>query len=139
MDYQFEFEEDVEINEGNAPKIENSVEEMPLSSYQKILEKAVDYIEKAKEAYYKADYDMAIKYAEIAQRIADSYSGVGIKTYYTVKLDTQRRDCLWRISEYSFIYNNPFYWPMIWKTNKDAILTPDLIYPGQVFAIPELD
>ena len=139
MDYQFEFEEDAEINEGNAPKIENSIEQMPLSSYQKILEKAVDYIEKAKEAYYKADYDMAIKYAEIAQKIADSYSGVGIKTYYTVKLDTQRRDCLWRISEYSFIYNNPFYWPMIWKTNKDAILTPDLIYPGQVFAIPELD
>ena len=136
MDYQFEFEDDVEINEGNAPK---SVEEMPISSYQKLLERAVDYIEKAKEAYYKADYDMAIKYAEIAQKIADSYSGVGIKTYYTVKLTPEKRDCLWRISEYSFIYNNPFYWPMIWKTNKDAILNPDLIYPGQVFAIPELD
>lgn len=138
LDYQFEFEEDIEVNEGNAPN-KSSIEEMPISSYQKILERAVDYIEKAKEAYYKADYEMAIKYAEIAQRIADSYSGVGIKTYYTVKLDTKKRDCLWRISEYSFIYNNPFYWPMIWKTNKDEILNPDLIYPGQVFAIPELD
>lgn len=139
LDYKFEFEEDVEINEGNAPKNENSVEEMSLSSYQKILERAVDYIEKAKEAYHKADYDMAIKYAEIAQRIADSYSGVGIKTYYTVKLNPQRRDCLWRISEYAYIYNNPFYWPMIWKTNKEDILNPDLIFPGQTFAIPELD
>lgn len=140
LDYRFEFEEDIEVNEGNAPKNEvKSTEQIPISSYQKILEKAVDYIEKAKEAYYRTDYDMAIKYAEIAQRIADSYSGVGIKTYYTVKLDTQRRDCLWRISEYSFIYDNPFYWPMIWKTNKENILNPDLIYPGQVFAIPELD
>jgi nucleoid-associated protein YgaU len=139
LDYKFEFEEDVEINEGNAPKNESSVEEMSLSSYQKILERAVDYIEKAKEAYHKADYDMAIKYAEIAQRIADSYSGVGIKTYYTVKLNPQRRDCLWRISEYAYIYNNPFYWPMIWKTNKEDILNPDLIFPGQTFAIPELD
>lgn len=140
LDYHFEFEEDIEVNEGNAPKKEmNSLEQMPISSYQKILGKAVDYIEKAKEAYYRTDYDMAIKYAEIAQRIADSYSGVGIKTYYTVKLNTERRDCLWRISEYSFIYNNPFYWPMIWKTNKENILNPDLIYPGQVFAIPELD
>lgn len=138
LDYHFEFEEDIEVNEGNAPRT-GSTEQIPISSYQKILEKAVDYINKAKEAYYKADYDMAIKYAEIAQRIADSYSGVGIKTYYTVKLDTQRRDCLWRISEYGFIYNNPFYWPMIWKTNKENILNPDLIYPGQVFAIPELD
>lgn len=140
LDYHFEFEEDVEINEGNAPKNEiSSHEQIPISSYQKILEKAVDYLEKAKEAYYRTDYDMAIKYAEIAQRIADSYSGVGIKMYYTVKLNTQRRDCLWRISEYDFIYNNPFYWPMIWKTNKENILNPDLIYPGQIFAIPELD
>lgn len=140
LDYRFEFDEDAEVNEGNAPRNEmNSTEQIPISSYQKILEKAVDYIEKAKEAYYRTDYDMAIKYAEIAQRIADSYSGVGIKTYYTVKLNTERRDCLWRISEYGFIYNNPFYWPMIWKTNKENILNPDLIYPGQVFAIPELD
>ena len=82
---------------------------------------------------------MAIRYADIAKRIAESYTAGGIKTHYTVRLITEKRDCLWRIAEYSYIYGNPFYWPMIWKTNKEKILNPDLIFPGQVFAIPELD
>lgn len=135
LDYQFEFEEELEVREGNSPN-QNTPSG---SSYQEILTKAAEYIEKAKESYYKTEYDMAIRYASIAKKIADSYSGSGIKTHYTVQLNPEKRDCLWRISEYDFIYNNPFYWPIIWKTNKEQILNPDLIYPGQKFAIPELD
>jgi hypothetical protein len=58
---------------------------------------------------------------------------------YTVRLIPHRRDCLWRIAEYDFIYNNPWKWPIIYKANKHQIKDPDLIYPGQVFDIPELD
>lgn len=61
----------------------------------------------------------------------------GWKTY-TVRLIPQRRDCLWRIAEYDFIYGDPWKWPAIWKANKDQIVDPDLIYPGQVFRIPPL-
>ncbi|MCX8058510.1 MAG: LysM peptidoglycan-binding domain-containing protein [Spirochaetes bacterium] len=56
--------------------------------------------------------------------------------YYTVKLNPARRDCLWRIAEY--FYKNPFLWPLIWIANIDKISNPDLIFPGQVFLIPEL-
>ncbi len=58
---------------------------------------------------------------------------------YTVRLIPERRDCLWRIAEYKFIYNDPWKWPIIYKANKKQIKDPDLIYPGQNFNIPELD
>jgi curli biogenesis system outer membrane secretion channel CsgG len=34
------------------------------------------------------------------------------------------------------IYNDPFMWPLIYKANKAQIKDPDLIYPGQTFAVP---
>ncbi len=58
---------------------------------------------------------------------------------YKVRLIPEKRDCLWRIAQYDFIYKNPWKWPLIWKANKDQIVDPDLIYPGQVFNIPKLD
>ncbi len=45
-------------------------------------------------------------------------------------------ECLWWISEYEEIYNDPFMWPLIYNANKDKIKNPDLIYPGQTFSIP---
>jgi len=57
---------------------------------------------------------------------------------YVVRLIPQRRDCLWRIAGYPFIYNNPHLWPLIWIANLDIITNPDLIFPGQVLIIPPL-
>ncbi len=45
-------------------------------------------------------------------------------------------ECLWWISEYKQIYNDPFMWPLIYKANRDQIKNPDLIYPEQTFSIP---
>jgi LysM repeat protein len=45
-------------------------------------------------------------------------------------------ECLWWISEYIQVYNDPFMWPLIYKANRDQIKNPDLIYPGQEFQIP---
>jgi hypothetical protein len=130
QNYKFEFDE-TDKNMNNSP--DDQV------SYKDILTKSIDYIEKAKEAYRNEDYDQAIKYAEIAKKLALTYQGDGIKTSYKVRLIPEKRDCLWRISEYSYIYGDPFLWPRIWKANKTIILNPDLIYPGQVFLIPEMD
>lgn len=57
-------------------------------------------------------------------------------TTYTVQLIPERRDCLWRIAEYSEIYGDPFRWPAIYSANKNLIKDPDLIYPGQTLVIP---
>lgn len=45
-------------------------------------------------------------------------------------------ECLWWISEYQQIYNDPFMWPLIYKANRGQINNPNLIYPGQVLSIP---
>ena len=44
-------------------------------------------------------------------------------------------DSLWGISKKPEIYNNPYQWPLIYKTNRDQINDPDMILPGMVLAI----
>jgi nucleoid-associated protein YgaU len=45
-------------------------------------------------------------------------------------------ECLWTISSYPEIYNDPFKWPQIYRANTDQIKDPDLIYPNQILRIP---
>ena len=44
-------------------------------------------------------------------------------------------ECLWKISGYKEIYDDPFQWPLIYSSNKDKIKNPDRIYPKQDFKI----
>ena len=46
-------------------------------------------------------------------------------------------DSLWGISGRSDVYNNPYQWPLIYKTNRDKIQDADLIYPGQEFSVDQ--
>jgi nucleoid-associated protein YgaU len=43
---------------------------------------------------------------------------------------------LWGISAEEEVYNVPEQWPLIYKANLDQIEDADLIFPGQVLAIP---
>jgi len=56
-------------------------------------------------------------------------------------------ECLWRISEYRDIYDDPFQWPLIYDANRKKInrtahvrgiheREQDWIFPGQEFDIP---
>ena len=47
--------------------------------------------------------------------------------HYTVV----KHDTLWDISAKSSVYGDAFQWPLIFKTNRDKIQDPDLIYPKQ--------
>ncbi len=51
--------------------------------------------------------------------------------HYTVV----KHDTLWDISGKSSIYGDAFQWPLIFKTNRDKIQDPDLIYPKQELEI----
>jgi nucleoid-associated protein YgaU len=48
----------------------------------------------------------------------------------------QKGECLYIISGYSQIYDDPLKWPRIYRANKDKIKDPNLIYPGWVLNIP---
>jgi len=43
----------------------------------------------------------------------------------------QKHDCLWTIAGKSSVYGDSFDWPLLFKTNRDQIQDPDLIYPRQ--------
>ena len=49
-----------------------------------------------------------------------------------------RGDCLWNIAKKKEFYGNGFAWPNIYKANRDKIKDPNLIFPKQVFKIPNL-
>ncbi len=100
-----------------------------LKTAQKLWEKGV-------EARNAENLELANEYFHQAKIFVEAYQSNAVSDFYTVvgrKVDT---DCLWRISEYDFIYDNPFLWPKIWRRNKRIIQNPDLIFPGQVLIIP---
>jgi nucleoid-associated protein YgaU len=45
-------------------------------------------------------------------------------------------DCLYKISGYENIYNNPVKWPVLYRANRDKIKDPNLIYPDWVLVVP---
>ena len=82
------------------------------------------------------DYQRAAGYFRQAQRYRDAYAALAVMTTYTVRLIPERRESLWRIAEYDFIYGNPRLWPKIWHRNRKLIQDPDLIFPGWQLYIP---
>ncbi|MDZ7752282.1 MAG: DUF4398 domain-containing protein [Gammaproteobacteria bacterium] len=61
----------------------------------------------------------------------DTSTPLAVESYQVV-----RGDSLWGISGQEVIYDNPYYWPLIFKANADRIRDADLIYPGQGLDIP---
>lgn len=45
-------------------------------------------------------------------------------------------ECLYVISGYAKIYDDPLKWPRIYRANRDKIKDPNLIFPGWVLDIP---
>jgi len=98
------------------------------------LQKITEAKKQQEAAALKQSEDISVKHKYVQK------GNYLIWTNYTVRLIPERRDCLWRIAEYQFIYNNPWKWPIIYKANKKVIGTnPHLIFPGQIFDIPALD
>ncbi|BDQ04272.1 LysM peptidoglycan-binding domain-containing protein [Ignavibacterium sp.] len=68
------------------------------------------------------------------QRALDNWVEEPKEIMYTVV----KGDHLWGIAKKKEHYGNGFAWPVIYKANRDKIKNPDLIYPKQVFKIPNL-
>jgi len=96
----------------------------------------------ATTAYEEESWLDAAAYSDqVLEALADVTERLPWPKYYTVRLIPERRDCLWRIAEYPFIYNDPFKWRVLYDANKKTFENPndpDLILPGQVLEIPSL-
>ncbi len=70
----------------------------------------------------------------LLQKQLDAWQEKPKEILYTVI----KGDCLWNIAKKKDIYDNPFAWTKIYNSNRDQIKNPDLIYPKQIFKIPNL-
>ncbi len=100
-------------------------------------DKAIALANKAAEqaddaiAQYNAEQERYQQMHGSVDASASAASG-GIASEYTVVSG----DNLWDISGKDSIYANPYQWPLIYKANSDLIDDADLIFPGQIFSIP---
>ncbi len=94
-------------------------------------------IELAKKASKQADDAIAQCEAE-AKRYKENQGTVtgGTEVKANPEYTVVSGDNLWNISGKDTIYGNPYQWPLIYKANSDQIKDADLIFPGQVFEIP---
>jgi len=70
--------------------------------------------------------------AEVARSTGASIDDTPLIQAVTV----QRGDTLWAISRER--YGEPLLYVQVFEANRDQIRDPDLIYPGQVFTMPEI-
>ncbi len=104
-----------------------------------LLEQAKEVWKKGIEERNQGRYELAAEYFQEARKLIEVYKTQAVNPVtpiYVVRLIPERRDCLWRIAEYEYVYGNPYLWPKIWRRNRKLIQHPDLIYPGWKLVIP---
>ena len=112
------------------------------NNYPELIGKGGSELDAAKAAMNAEDYKGASDKARAALVTLSSIKEFApLPEKYVVRLIPARRDCLWRIAEYAFIYNNPLKWPVLYEANKKTFKdpsNPDLIFPNQVLVIPSI-
>jgi len=94
--------------------------------------KGEDYVQALQQAKRAANLAKRAKEAAIKVKEELAERGKARTSTHVV----QKGECLWVISGYSQIYNDPLLWPLIYWANKAQIKDPDLICPGQVLSLP---
>ncbi|MCZ6874474.1 MAG: LysM peptidoglycan-binding domain-containing protein [bacterium] len=115
-----------------------------LAPAQSALDSAQKRFEQAKAALSQGNTKQARQLLDIAQKDCLSAQELGQQARIVAerraaqseRYAVQRGDTLWGISAQEAIYNNSLLWPVIYKSNRDQIQDPDLIFPKQIFVIP---
>ncbi|OGF47497.1 MAG: hypothetical protein A2452_03175 [Candidatus Firestonebacteria bacterium RIFOXYC2_FULL_39_67] len=100
-----------------------------------LLKSAEDNLVKAVAAYDEKDYIKAIDYAGKASDDAKAAKSACVAASvgkYTVKSG----DNLWNIAKDGKVLDDPFLWPLIYKSNRELIKDPNWIFPAQEFELP---
>jgi nucleoid-associated protein YgaU len=112
------------------------------ASYPDELALANSKMEESKTAYSGENWtDAKARADDVVAALAGVSAQAPWPKYYTVRLIPARRDCLWNIAGYSFVYNNPYKWSVLYAANKKTFHdpnNPNLILPGQILEIPSI-
>jgi nucleoid-associated protein YgaU len=119
-------------------KSKNAINNYPAAFY-----KASGELDAADFAWLRGDYisatTLALQAFDTLMRIKEF---APLPSTYIVRLIPERRDCLWRIAEYEFVYGNPLKWKILYEANKKTFkdpANPNLIFPRQILTIPSLN
>lgn len=132
----------------NAKQMLDERKKIGSAQFAENLNKAAVHVNTGTKLFEEKDYPGTIREADSAVALLSGFGliqkGTDITAKqvkygeepgtYVVKYNPRDRDCLWKISQRT--YGNPRLWPLIYVANKDKIRDPDLIFPGQVLAIP---
>ena len=106
---------------------------------------AAQFYKDANSNYNAKDYANSLansqKVLDLLKDIAPAERAGDLAAFYKVKLNADKRDCLWRIAGFDYIYGDPFQWKAIYDANKDSFPRPDdpnLIHPGMILKIPSI-
>ena len=125
--------QDAAMRDALHPQAGADIDDVP---QQALLEHAKELWRLGVDQRNAGDYRRAVTYFKQAQRYGAAFAEFAFTQVYTVRLIPERRESLWRIAEYDFIYGNPWLWPKIWHRNRKLIQNPDLIFPGWQLYIP---
>lgn len=99
-----------------------------------------------KEAQYRKQLQMREKKISILeQRVSDLRQQLkereselyGLRSDTRNRYEVRKNDNLWKIAARPEVYGNAYMWIKIYNANIDRIKNPNVIYPGQLFEIPE--
>ncbi len=91
-----------------------------------------------RESKYGKMPDVRQEFSDLDNRIAGLESDLerAKPKYFEDEYTVKTGDSLAKISGYSFIYNDPSKWGIIYRANRDKIKDPNLIYKDQILNIP---
>jgi nucleoid-associated protein YgaU len=116
-------------------------------NYKVEYDAAADAAKAARTSFDAGSYNDSIQLSKDALAALENIGVVAVEekpalpAEYAVRLILPRRDCLWVIAGYPFIYNNPWKWRTLYEANKATMPVPgnpNLIVPGQVLIIPSI-
>ena len=91
---------------------------------------------------YVASLATSTRALEILSVIKFIATESSLPAFYVVRLLPGNTDCFWNISDYEFIYSDPWKWKILYEANKSKLPqpdNPDLILPGMILTIPSIN
>lgn len=89
---------------------------------------------RAQTPFEQAAVPLAAQAGASAQQAASAADGASVVATSEGRIVVQPGNSLWKIARES--YGQGVQYTVIYEANKDQISNPDLIFPGQVFAVP---
>ncbi len=103
---------------------------------------AFSFFQDSKADFDEKKYEESLeKSQQVIELLKDVKGGQVLPAFYEVQLNKARRDCLWRIAGFDFVYGDPYKWTKLYEANKNVLSepdNPDLILPGQLLRIPPI-